>query len=544
MPFINKEKQQLTRVHIEDPQNYAVTVDPIVGEMVDSLDGNSRTYIEEKMAARFATRIERREDKVTGTEGEFLARSNAAKEAAIEYGLLEVCGLFTFNRIVREWASLWTEGVTYKYDPDNDAFDEELQAARQVGGRNLVMGRVDELASAVGSSSVLVQVLGSELNYQAITRDKITVIFGETITEGDTERPVNPLNIEEATLVVVQLDSDVTSGNTQYVAYYGRSDKYPQGRQAKYWAKSWDQIPEVDAGGEDVIDYMANETDVANPMTLWQIQQGKQAVTPEYPIATWLGSTSGYGSELMPVTDGLYMQCKEFDLGASRILLSALKSARGVFAFNQGETAGNSIPESISEGDAVIPPDTNITTHYIPAVNSKDAMEVLVNLAAQTSEAFQVPAYRMGLTANITIPSGAALRELNRPLIRLRNSRTEINRTEVARMFDIERILASMENSSATGEGITEIWEPDELQFSVSELERIQAAREKVEAGFADVNQVVEEVFPHLDTQEKVDNWVGEIEARKPEPPAPAPQPVARGAAGLRQRRAAAQGQV
>jgi hypothetical protein len=510
--------------------------------MIDSLDGNDSKYIEEKMATRYATTVDKVKDQVDGTEKTWLVRNNEAKNAAIANGLFEIVGLHTYNHIVRETASLFTIGSEYEYEGSGnvDTFAEDLEAAREMANRDLSMGRVDELSVATGSSCVLVQVLGSILNYQAIPRDKIWVAFNNTIFENNVERPANQLNIEEATAIVIQLDDADSSGNASYVAYYGRSDKYPQGRQVKYSAKKWDDVPEVGQTGEDAGTDAEFDGEAGNPMTVWQDQQGSGFVSPEYPIAIWTGSTSGYGKELLPITEGLYKQTLELDLGASRVLMSALKSARGVFAFSRDMESSNVLPEVIDEGGVVLEHGQTLATHSIPGINIKEAMAVLKEMAAITSEAWQVPAYRIGINAT-SVPSGAALRELNRPLIRNRDSRIQLNRSNVSRIYDIERILASMENGSATGEAIEETWVPNEVQFERDRLEVLNEKKLELEMKITHLERVAEEVFPHIDTEEQAENWIAEVKEKTPEQ---APAPAQNGGRAIDRFRARQNGQA
>jgi hypothetical protein len=515
MAFINTEPGPLTRVHIDKLSDTTDTAPPITGVMVDSLDGNNALYIEEKMAERYAQYITKGKDEVTGIETQWLAKNNAAKTAAIQYGLFEVCGLFTYNNIIREKATLFTLGADYEYDGANsETFAEELNEAREMANRDLSMGRVDELSVATGSSCVLVQVLGSELNYQAIPRDKIWVAFADTIVEGDTERPVNALNIEEATCIVIMLAAPAMDNKAQYVAYYGRSDKYPNGRQVKYSAQSWDDIPEVgDYESGDATDYMAGD-EVANPMTYWQSTKAGDVTTPEYPVAIWSGSTTGYGVDLLPVTDGLYKQTLELDLGSSRVLMSAVKSARGVFAVTRDEASSNVIPDAVDEGVAMFEMGQQLSTHSIPGTNIKEAMAVLKEMAGFTSVAWGVPQYRIGLSA-ATVESAAALRELNKPLIRDRQSRVALNRSNVARIYNIERILASMENGEATGKDITETWIPHDMRFEKTDLEVLNEKKLQLEMEVTHLEQVAEDVLPHVNSPEEAAAWMEEVQEKK-----------------------------
>jgi hypothetical protein len=526
MPFIEKEPGQLKRVHVTDLLDRATTAPTVVPVMIDSLDGNFRKYVEEKMAARYAVYMKKTETS-QGTEKTILARSDEAKKAAIQFGLMEVAGLYTYKHIVRETASLISLGSEYEYtgegSPESRSeYGGELQDARELGKRDLAMSRVDSLSVATGSSCALVQILGNKLNYQAIPRHKIWIIFADEIEEGGEMRPVDDLQIEEATVIIVQLSAPPKDGKFKYVAYYGRSDENTQGRMVTYWANSWHDVPDKTDAGDDASDF-EHDGKIANPMTVWQDQSGSDIVTPEYPIVIWTGSTDGYGEEILPVSTGLYEQTLELDLGSSRVMMSAIKSARGVFALSRDVDSSDVMPETVDEGPVVLEMGQTLGTHSIPGINIKEAMAVLQNMVASTSEGFQVPAYRLGINASsVAAMSAAAIRELNRPLIRLRSDRITLNTQEVSRLYDIERVLASMTNGEATGEGIDETWIPNEIDFTQSRLDLLTEKEKELALKITDVHNVVQDVYPELDTSEKAEAYLEELTERAPEPVAPA----------------------
>lgn len=508
MSFLVAEPGVLTRIHIKDPSDSTDSAPLIVTEMIDALDGNQRHYIELKMAERFAVRMEESTDDSGGTVSK-IARSIEAKKAAIEYGLLEVALSYLYDRIVREW-NILSRGERFLYDNADDGYIEDIETARKNGSRLLNMIRVDELASATGSAAVLIQVLGSELNYQSIGRDSIWVCFAETIIEGDKERPVNPLNIEEASLVVVSL------GAHSYIAYYARSAEYPNGRQVKYTANYWYDIPDDsgEAGETDEYsDYRGPDGKVANPLTLWSNLNSGGMGIPEYPIATWLGSTKGYGLSLLPVSSSLYKQTKELDLAYSRILMSTLKSARGFFALSKTEGASNKYPETMDEGMGILENGLALSTHSTPGINQQIANDITASMAAHTSEAFRVPAYKLAINSSAVIPSGAALIELNKPQLELHQSRAEMNRVNVDRIFRIENGLASVENGKIQGKDVIEDWQPNHMDLQLPEKERIENAVAKQAAGIFDVNKVAEEVLPHINSKEEAQAYIAELEA-------------------------------
>lgn len=505
MTFITTEPGVLKRVDIKELESVTSSAPTIVTEMIDFLDGNDRHYIELKMAERFATRIVDYENDAGETVSK-IARTVEAKKAAIEFGLLEVSLLYLYNRIVRE-SNILSRGESFSYQNEPADYPEDIKEARKRGNRLLKMTRVDELSIATGSSAVLVQVLGNKLNYQIVGRDSIWVCFADTIFENDEERPVDKLEFEEASAVIVQLSAG------QYVAYFGRSEVYPQGRQVKYKADNWYSVPDVNSEeSQDAIEYLDDAGEIANPLTLWSNTQANGLGIPEYPIAAWLGSTKGYGKSILPVDYSLYKQTKELDLATSRVLMSTLKSARGVFALTKAEGASNKIPETYDEGTTILEQGLSLATHSIPGINANYSNAIIANLAAHTSEAWRVPAYRLAINDSTTIPSGVALIELNKPLMEMHQERAEKNRENVNRIFHIENALASLNNGQQQGEDIIEYWEPHQIDLRLSEKERIENAVAKKNAGIMDVNHVAEEILPNINSYEEAQKWIEELE--------------------------------
>jgi hypothetical protein len=242
-------------------------------------------------------------------------------------------------------------------------------------------------------------------------------------------------------------------------------------------------------------------------------------------------------SEILPTSDGLFRQCKEIDLAASRILLSTLKSARGVYEFNREAGASNVVPQTIDEGVVGTEHGQKIQVHHVPGVNSNYAMSILNEMVAHTAASYGVPSWKMSVSSTAMVPSGAALRELNRPLNAARQARIEANRSNVARKFAIETALCSIENGSAVAPGAVESWEPEEEPIISDRMADLQAAQLELQMGIASVDDIAASIYPELDTEEKLMNYMDSVRAKAPQP-APAP---ASGVARLMGPRAVAQ---
>ena len=330
MSFIKQNEAYQLRAVIDAAElEAAYSTDPNIGmvsEMVNALDDSGRQYVLEKMAERYAVEIRKTKD-AAGNEQSYQAHSKAAAEAAIKAGIFEVIEIYLYKKTNSE-RSLFKEQGSYTYSDNSEEFSKDLQEARAQASEQLSMSRVDSLAEAIGSSACLVQTLGNNLNYQPVIRDRIWIVFSDTLTsipegggEGDT-RPVNKLNIDECSVTVVQLGDADSDGKASFVAYYHKSELYPNGRQVQYIANNWFDVPEIHS--PDAYDSLMND-EPYNPMVYasgeWFNNEG-----PQIPIVLWYNDTSGYGKTIMPITPDYYEQCKELSLDASRAMLSVLKS--------------------------------------------------------------------------------------------------------------------------------------------------------------------------------------------------------------------------
>lgn len=499
----------------------------IVAEMISALDGGGRAYVLQKMAERFAQEIVEGVNPVSGATERFSVKTKGAQARAIAAGLLETVSLHLFQRIVRERATLWTEGSVYTYEGCGDGLASDLHEARAAGGSPLSFARVDTLGTAVGSSAALIQVLGGKLNYQPVRRDCIWIAHADEVICEDGPRAADPLSIDDASVVVIKLGV-ADGGNGSFAAWFGRSEKYPQGRMVQYKARQWYDVPDVRADVH-AVEYWADAalTEVGNPLTIAAIDNGGG---PEYPVVTWLCDTTGYGSSLMPVASGLYDQSKEIDLGASRILLSALKSARGATVLTKDVGGSNIIPDVLDEGIVVLEQGQKLSQLSHSAGNARDALAVLQQMMSDTAAAHNVPAYMVAISESAQLPSGVALAILNEPLARDRRARIEINRANVARKFEIEMALAGIENGTRCSRDAREHWEPNVREFPQDPLAQAQAWRAQIDLGISDVNEVAQE-FAGLNSREEADNYLAQLT------PPPAPEPPATPLGGLQARR-------
>lgn len=480
--------------------------DSRVPTAVEYMTGKSHKHIRTMMAERFATVVERIKDPDSGKTTSHILRSKPAAAAAIALGLQEVAVTALMQRINRERATLYSFGARYGYDPAPETFGADVADLRAASEHVLMCQRMDWIACGVGSSAMMIQVIGDRLNYQQIDPDKIWIGFAETIIEDDEERPVNQREIEDASCIVIQLAGTNEQGQSKYVAIFGASGDYPRGRQVAFFASSKDQIPAVGSG--DASEYMDAEG-IGNPLTIWKQRQNDPRML-EYPIAVCLGEVVA-SPELMPVNLSLFEQSKEIDLSYSRLLMSGLKGARGVFELHRDAAGSVVLPDNVDEGIVVTESGITLKTHSPNSGNVTSALQVVDALIAHTAASYGIPLYKVSISQNTAVPSGVALQIMNQPMMMERQRRIELNRAQNARMFAIEMALVSATEGTPIGAGVVESWEPNPIPVVVDEREQREIARADLEMKVASVERVAMRLFSEINTVEQARNYIEEL---------------------------------
>lgn len=520
MALWSRTKQMMIRRSVD--MSKVASADPRVAQASLALSGQQHAQIRRKMAERFATVVERMTDAESGKTTSHILRTKPAAEAAIRLGLMEVASIWLYQRINRERATLHSYGANYAYDPASDSFAADLAEMRDAAGRSIQCQRLDWGACGLGSTALLVQVLGDRLSYQSLDPDKIWIAFADEIEDVETGvRPTNRREIDEASCVVVALAGTDDKARGKYAAIYGASAKYPRGRQVTYYATSWNQVPDV--GSPDASDY-ADDSGIANPLTAWKQRQG-DATLPEYPVITWVGEPIA-APTLMPVSLGLWEQCAEIDLSMSRVLMSGLKGARGLFEIHREMGASLVLPENADEGVVVTEQGLTLKHHPSTGTAPKSAMEIIDAIALHTAASYGVPAYKMGINSQAQAPSGVALALLNQPLAEERQRRAELNRSQMARLFAVEMALVSSVEGSPVGAGVRETWTPKEVSQITDPTAEAMAQETWQRLGIASVERTAMALVDGIETVEQARNFVAEVRTET-QPAAASPAPVA-----------------
>ena len=482
-----------------------------VPEIVAYHDGDDRSAIQRKMAARYATSVIRGEDSDTGEIRYHVTKTKAAQAAAIAAGLYEVVCRGTTRKITRATATLVQNSeITFQRDgAEDDEFSEMMRRERRRGGFSLAMARLDDMSVVCGSAALLVQVMGSRLSYQPLTAAQVWIVYGSDIAEGDEIRPVDRSRIDEASCVVIE------TAPGSFAGFWGRSDQYPRGRYARWDGESdsWKSAPAPGAAG--CWDWM-DADDIANPLTLWQEETGDYSI-PEYPLIAWYGMTSPI-SEVLPVSDSLYEASLEIDLTASRISMAANKGARGAWFLTQEAGASPVQPSSFDEGVKALEPGQGAIVLTVPSSNVEVAASTNDRNARYLADEYGVPSYMIsGADTTYQIPSGVALQEIQKPLQRTLESRYEANEASMERLFRVECGLIGMETGDMFGDGVEQIWT---LRTALSELpilERLAEQQQRITMGLSDAAQALVDLGDYPD-REAAAEYLATLTTVAPEP--------------------------
>jgi hypothetical protein len=451
------EYEPKRKVHAKIPQiNSAMVITGVIecADAVLYLDGKQYDYLMRKMAQRYCATIRRGDSTGADTDDEielYYADPNIAAEAAVRAGMFEIIDTGVFTKINTEMASLAPSSVfSFVTESGEEATDfaAEIEAARQIGQFNSRLLRAEQIACACGCSAMLIQIIGGRLNYQPIVPTSIRFLFAPTIVEDDEERPADSMLIDDAVAVIIQMESE------KFCALFGRSEEYPNGRQVVYRTTQWQDIPQI-IGAGDTVDA---DGQPYNPLTMLQNVTDDYS-TPEYPVSLWYGTGRQIGTTLLPCDLSTWKNSVEVDLAACRVMTASLKSATGMIVFSAQAGSSPVAPENVGEGLTALKPGQSLNVINVPAINSKYASEFVQDVSAMITEASGVPSYKLGMSKMTLIPSGVALRELDKPAVKSRDRRRSLNDSNMARIFDIECCLARMASDDySIGAGITQVW--------------------------------------------------------------------------------------
>lgn len=467
-------------------------------------DGDDRRQTLENMCSRYAVEIVKGKNPTTGEEQTWTAKTVSAKAAAIFHRLFEVVNRMLSNKITGMVASLFdtSKFVFAKDGTVDDQITQDINEERKAGGFKVRFSRADEVSVAVGSCVVLTQVLNDKLNYQAISPDKVWIVFGTEIEADDKKRAVDNLDVEDAYCIVIQLDDE------RFVAFFARSDMYPQGRRVEYEASEWSAIPEP--ADKKSSDFLGDDGEVANPLTELQDKHGVYT-SPEYPVIVWKGTTRGIDGNVTPIDLAMMETCGEIDLTDSRTSMSANKGARGAWYLTSAAGASTHRPPSFDEGVSELKEGQSALVLSVDASNIEVANKVNNDNAAHLANSYGVPTYEMSVDQATQMPSGQALIIANRALNAFRMKRAEINESEMAKEFEIEKALIGVETGELVGVDVEQGWTVGPYEIEKTRTELLTEAKLEKELAITDNAAIVIKTNPDIETREEAQAYLEEL---------------------------------
>lgn len=470
---VDDRNREVIRKSLKDAKEEATDFE---NEAVDdSLDYFERLkdhpLTREKLKERGAQGIKKKE----GEAGyEYYTKQRDAEK--IDSGQYETITSGVGTTIVNTISTLFTYPTqSWKYiSEDEEPADEDevakLWLNRDQGDWGNAMSKADWVSNAVNTGPLLIQWAGGHLNYRAFSPSCIYAKFHDTITDEGEERGVDYTDLEDATVVVIKTNSVRGDGQSRpdlssYVAFFGRSKEYEYGRQVQYTANRWDQWPEV--GMPEANDWTTKSGEIANPLS-WLAAQD-EGYGAEYPILLIDGGIVVTSEVATPISTSLYENCLEIDVSFSRLMRYALMNTMGTMAITND--LGNDLPRSLY-GQIDLKQGQTFTLDAIPNSNAQVAWDITKGQSRAIAEGFGAPGYTILAETGGTAESGIALAIRTRPLIDNRNRRIRLNKSEVSRMYDIERGLYQVHTETSLLDGVKQIWDPGRFIMPESMLDK------------------------------------------------------------------------
>lgn len=470
------------RVHVDltesDLEKYQRGIDEQkISDIVTVIDGGGLNLLKQNVIRRFATEITKVEtgdptkleiENNDGSSAGWVTKRDLAAAAAISGGMHTIASLFGFRNVVYNRASLFDEQSVYTYSDDKTNTDwiVDLAEDRKIALEQRRMARADVLSCGIGSAACYVSASVRGFGYNSFDPAKIWIVHADEIFLDDEKSSTDKNNIDDASVVVMLLSTGTdTTDENDYLAFFGRSENYPDGRMVKYSAQTWHSIPAPGDGGYDYTTdgvTLKPGDNIANPLTLYS-NQTKNDSSVEYPIINWQMDQTADGASIFPISGTmLFDSMFELDTEFSRDIESGGRSGRGAWLGMDQNSLG--FGKSISEGEMVGKRDQDVRLLSHPAVNAKHASDIVIAALEQTAGAYNVPAYKVSTKSDIQATSGFALRVMDQPLTRDRVKRANINRPSMSRKFEIERALSNF----VTGDtkiplDVSEHWEPGSI---------------------------------------------------------------------------------
>jgi hypothetical protein len=471
---IDDRNREVIRKSLKDSNEAATSVEnEVVNDALDYFERKTdHEAVRDKLTERGAVGIMKKEDEAgyeTYTKQRIYEQIHSGEYETLTSGI----GTTIINTI----STLFTYPTqSWKYiSTDDQQADEEevakLWTNRSEGDWGNALAKSDWVSNAVNTGPMLISWAGGHLNYRAFSPSCIYAKYHDTITDEGEERGVDYTDLEDATVVVIETNSVRGDGQSRpdlssYVAFFGRSDEYEYGRMVQYTASKWDQWPEV--GMAEANDWTTDKDEIANPLSWLAAQDEGYGV--EYPIILIDGGVVVTSEIATPISTSLYENSREIDVAFSRLMRYSLANSLGTKVITN--PTGEPLPTCL-DGAIDLKGQQTFTMDAIPNSNAQVAWEITKGQSRAIAEGFGAPGYTILAESGGTAESGVALAIRTRPLIDNRNRRIRLNRSEVDRMYDIERGLYQVHSGEPLLDGVKQIWDPGRFIMPESQMDKV-----------------------------------------------------------------------
>lgn len=499
------------------------TQDAIIADITSYFDRReAHALIRQGINNRYAVGIKTEQDPAKKT-GTYEVYTKQGIKTQVDAGIIEAIDLGLGFKIVNALATLTTEqGQKFSLQvPGNDKADvkpaeELLNRHRTAGGFKGIIKKTDKKSIQVGSCACYVSFVGKSLKYQAVTRGSLKAFFGSRVIEDGIERAVDCTELEDASVVVLRLDK-VEFDQYNYIAFYGASDLYHEGRQVFYTASSIDWTPPP-RGAAGVIEYEI-EGKPCNPLT-YLANRNPERDIPEYPFAI-IHSGLTDDTHVMPFSQTLYDDSIEFDIAASHELSASQKAAAGLIVIERNEQAmGLPLPKCV-DGVVALAPGEKMHIEQRDSAALTESLAAVEKLAIHTAAGWGVPDY-MVISQDHTLDasSGVALQVKTRPLAQMHVDRVELNQHGIRKIFEIEKALIELFDGRADAAAVALLvqcdqdWQAGELRLPENRKEVVERIQSLTKLGLMDTITAIREYY-QLPTDEDAIEFYEKMNQRK-----------------------------
>lgn len=465
--------------------------------------------VHDKMKSRYAYTVEPAKDTssdITGSDSGYKTIRRGDVAAAIDAGFMEavstgfmsaVCStLHVLDSDDQKWGWMRDGG---EQQQDDEYITELITDVRDRGGFNIALSGADHVACGVEVCYLHPYFQGRDIFYDVVYPQDIKFMPCGGVTEYIDGNAINRIPnasvIEDYGAVVICLhgggDYDAAPDEYYYQAYIGASlnDRAPLGRCIVFRARDWKQIPDI--GDDNIITEYKNESgEICNPLS-YLIHGNKYpnyTGTVEYPIIPIRGGHMSVTKNVKPVTATMWLNALEIELGWSKIFKDVQQGASGTKVLKISDMS-HPMPESL---DVVVLYGDGCDYKNEPLPVSRDHVEMHQSIVKAVAGGYAVPGYTLiGQMPNLSTPeSGISLAIQTAPLNRFRQHRIKINKSNIERLYEVERGLLIHgylgEEGVSAFEGVYQTFDPGDFSAPKDEATRIANAKALLDTGAID----------------------------------------------------------